>query len=111
MKNKKCFLVVFIYLAIILAFFLSLEFITNLFNEKNSADSLPIFHWVLYPIDSITYIVYIILGFSIIVNIISLSLFFKYRKQNKKGLTRGFGITSIISAIGFLYFILELLFS
>ena len=109
MKIKKRFWVVFGYLEIVLLFYLAINPISNLIAKMQYGDSEFLFQWFYYPLVSIGYIAYIVYGFAIIT--VGLSFFFysKYRRQNKMELMKGFKITSIISVIGLVYLLIDII--
>ena len=109
MKIRKRFWVVFGYLGIVLLFPLAINPISNLIAKIQYGDSETIFRWFYYPVPQIGYFPYIIYGFAIITTILSFFFYSKYRRQNKKELEKGFKITSILSVIGLVYFILEII--
>lgn len=109
MKIKKRFWVVFGYLGIVLLFPLAINPISNLIAKIQHSDYESVFLWFYYPVSQIGYYPYIIYGFAIITTILSFFFYSKYRRQNKIELKKGFKITSILSVIGLVYLLLEII--
>jgi len=110
MKIKKRFRVVIGYLGIVLLFYLAINPISNLLAKKGNADSVFLIRWFYYPSASIGYFAYIVYGFAIIITILSIFFYLKYRRQNNVEIMKGFKITSIISVIGLILLLIGMLF-
>lgn len=109
MKIKKRVWVVLGYLGIVFLFYLTIVPIANLIAKIQHGNSESLFPWLYYPLAQIGYLPNIIYGFAIIITSLSFFFYSKYRRQNKIELKKGFKITSIISLIGLVYFIIEII--